>query len=88
MKRPETGVLEPCPCCGGEAELKEARAYAFSGWRVRCRKCNLRTKPEYIDCPQLTADGPDESTRYTSDQAAEIVTRLWNRRTHTGGGAV
>lgn len=76
--------LKPCPCCGAAAQLREVRAYVYSGWQVKCIQCKLATPGFYINLPATKpgACGPflDETTRYTSDQAAELAARTWNRR--------
>ena len=77
--------LRACPFCGGPAELVECRVYRATGWRVKCVKCKVSTEGVYINLPKTKpgACGPflDESTRYTSDQAAQIAVNTWNRRT-------
>lgn len=73
-------TLKPCPFCGGEAELKEARSYVTNGWRIMCKKCRIGTLPVWIDLPLLTGKGLDESTRYTSEQVVAITVEKWNRR--------
>jgi len=78
--------MKPCPCCDGTPVLKLEALYSFYGWSVRCKECGIRTLYEAIDKPSLMPSGPDrisrvdESTRYTSAQAAEIVISKWNRR--------
>lgn len=59
--------LRECPCCGGEAEMKETR-YIHSSpsvVRVICKKCALQTKT-YA-----------ESLDYC---AKEEAAKVWNRR--------
>ena len=74
-------VLKPCPFCGGTAELRDVRVYLATGWRIRCTGCGIGTIPVLIDHPHMTGKGsPDESTRYTSKQAAQIAADKWNRR--------
>lgn len=76
--------LKPCPFCGGVAELREVHAYLTEGWRVQCESCKNCTMPTWIDQPLMNGTGsPDESTRYTSDQAAQIAAEKWNRRINT-----
>lgn len=73
--------LKPCPFCEGEAELKEARTYGTTGWRVMCKDCRIGTLPVWINLPIVMGSGKvDEATRYTSDQAKQIVIEKWNRR--------
>lgn len=72
--------LKPCPFCGSNAQIKEARIYLDRGWKVQCNKCKIATLPVLIDHPILTSSGLDESTRYTSEQAKKIVADIWNRR--------
>ncbi len=73
-------ALKPCPFCGGEAEMRKAYGY-IDGWCVRCSQCKMTTLPILIDQPRITyADGTDETTRYTSEQAATIAAAAWNRR--------
>lgn len=73
--------LKPCPFCGGEARIKPGRMYYDSCVQVRCLECGCETKPIVIDHPQVTANGVDESTRYTEEQAVNIAAKIWNRRT-------
>lgn len=73
--------LKPCPFCGGEAELRDGLSYTSETKIVACSKCHARTTPVFIDHPSLTANGLDESTRYTPEQAARKACELWNRRT-------
>ena len=35
---------------------------------------------EFVDHPKFTANGLDESTRYTEEQAKQRVADVWNRR--------
>jgi len=48
--RPMTEVLEPCPFCGGHAELTQYDAKPGRWWRVECRYCCAKSpgakKPE------------------------------------------
>lgn len=77
MAMPE---LKPCPFCGGKAEMKKAWGHA-EGWYIKCNKCKMKTMPILIDYPRITyMGGYDESTRYTSEQAAKIAEDMWNRR--------
>lgn len=75
--------LKPCPFCGSAAvELRECRVYVSTGWRVKCQTCKVATQGVYINTPVTRGDGTlDESTRYSSDQAAQIAVDIWNRRT-------
>ena len=74
--------LERCPCCGGEAEMKHTSVYMSKARAVVCKECGLRTKLIFINTPCMNSTGkPDESTRYTEEQAEKIATELWNRRT-------
>lgn len=72
--------LNPCPCCGGQAIYKQVNLYMDTGWRVQCIKCKLKTMFELIDHPNFPANGLDESTRYTEEQAKQRVADVWNRR--------
>ena len=72
--------LKHCPFCGGQASLVECRSYVAKGWRVICTKCKIATGGVYIDRPLISGTGPIETTRYTSDQAAQIAVDTWNRR--------
>ncbi len=77
--------LRPCPFCGGEAELKSANIYVDAGWFARCTMCRNRTMVVIVDHPSLRGTGElDESTRYTSEQAAQIAAGKWNRRIGEG----
>lgn len=76
----EAYILKPCPCCGGSAMLKTVQSYVTKGWRVVCDKGCVTTMPVWIDAPLIRGDGLDESTRYTSAQAAQIAVEKWNRR--------
>lgn len=77
-------VLKPCPFCGGAAEIVEANIYLTKGWRVKCKTCKASSLPEYADSPHMTAFGPIETTRYTEEQAKDIVAERWNRRVSDG----
>ena len=59
--------LKECPCCGGEAEMKETRYIDAtpSSVKVLCKKCALQTK-SFI-----------ESLDYCAKEEAE---KVWNRR--------
>ena len=59
--------LKECPCCGGEAEMKETRYIDAtpSSVKVLCKKCALQTK-SFI-----------ESLDYCANEEAE---KVWNRR--------
>ena len=59
--------LKECPCCGGEAEMKETRYINSSPSVVRviCKKCALQTKTFA------------ESLDYC---AKEEAAKVWNRR--------
>lgn len=72
--------LKPCPFCGGRAGRIERRTYVTTGWQVQCTACRCATPPVWINSPVSFGDGVDESTRYTSDQAAQIAADKWNRR--------
>ena len=76
--------LNPCPCCGGEAEIRDFQFFLDVGVKVKCSVCGMQTSGTPIDHPVLTPDGLDESTRYTRDQAIEIEAAIWNRRTDNG----
>jgi Lar family restriction alleviation protein len=72
--------LKPCPFCGGEAEVKDCFVFLDKAVVIRCTSCFVRTKKILIDHPRLTADGLDESTRYTREQAIQKVADAWNSR--------
>lgn len=72
--------LKPCPCCGGEAEIRDFQFFLDIGVKVKCKVCGVQTHGTPIDHPCLTPDGLDESTRYTREQAIEIEAKMWNRR--------
>ncbi|MBQ7861624.1 MAG: Lar family restriction alleviation protein [Clostridia bacterium] len=73
--------LKRCPCCDGEAEMKHTSVYILKARAVVCKECGLRTKLIFINTPCMNSKGkPDESTRYTEEQAEKIATELWNRR--------
>lgn len=72
--------LKPCPFCGGEAELRDGFIYLDETRLVVCKKCHVRTVPVLINHPSFTANGLDESTRYTAEQAAAKAAEAWNRR--------
>lgn len=59
--------LKECPCCGGEAEMKETNYIGAtpSTVKVLCKKCALQTKT-FI-----------ESLDYCAKEEAE---KVWNRR--------
>lgn len=59
--------LKECPCCGGEAEMKETRYIDStpSSVKVLCKKCALQTKSFA------------ESIDYC---AKEEAAKVWNRR--------
>ena len=59
--------LKECPCCGGEAEMKETRYIDAtpSSVKLLCKKCALQTK-SFI-----------ESLDYCAKEEAE---KVWNRR--------
>ena len=71
---------ETCPCCHGDAEIKESAIFGDTVVFVRCKSCGLRTRPVVVDHPILTKNGLDETTRYTVDEAKEVALALWNRR--------
>jgi Lar family restriction alleviation protein len=72
--------LKPCPFCGGEAELRDGHIYMDEMRIVTCTRCHVRTIPVVIDHPSITANGLDESTRYTAEQAEQKAIEAWNRR--------
>lgn len=76
--------LKPCPFCGGEAKVSDVITFRKDGKTIECTKCHARSKYVLIDSPTLTYFGLDESTRYTAEQAVQIVTDLWNRRAEDG----
>lgn len=76
--------LKPCPFCGGEAELKDGHIYMDVTKIVSCKKCHVRTNPVLVDHPGFNANGLDESTRYTPEQAEQKACDLWNMRADDG----
>lgn len=78
--------LKPCPFCGGEAIFKERHIYIDKGYVVECVQCGARTTVVLVDHPKFTADGLDESTRYTEEQAKEKAAEKWNVRATDGEG--
>ena len=72
--------LKPCPFCGGQAVYDKVNLYLDAGWRVKCTKCTLQTMYVIVNHPYLTSNGLDESTRYTTEQAKQMVADVWNRR--------
>ena len=76
--------LKRCPCCGGEAEFRNARILLDKGIYVKCKDCGLRTEVIMVDHPVLKYGGLDESTRYTEEQAVEKSPEIWNRREDHG----
>ena len=36
--------LKPCPFCGGEAEVREAKYLGLKGFVVTCLKCGIETR--------------------------------------------
>ena len=72
--------LLPCPCCGGKAEIRDGNVYLDKAVLIRCSVCLLKTPHILIDHPRLTANGLDESTRYTREQAINEAAKIWNRR--------
>ncbi|MBR3610028.1 MAG: Lar family restriction alleviation protein [Oscillospiraceae bacterium] len=77
--------LKKCPFCGGKASFKKERIWLEDGISIRCEKCHTKTKIVLIDHPAFSAkcNGLDESTRYTEEQAMEVVAKIWNERKHT-----
>ena len=72
--------LLPCPFCGGEAVVRECKVFLADGILIQCSHCPARQDLILIDHPKLTAEGLDESTRYTREQAIEKAASEWNRR--------
>ncbi len=60
--------------------MKKGTVWLDDCVRVICTECGVRTVPVLIDHPKMTANGLDESTRLTEEQAAEKVRGLWNSR--------
>jgi Lar family restriction alleviation protein len=73
--------LLPCPFCGGEAELVKRTLYLDHGYYVKCKECHCRSHYILVNHPVMTANGLDESTRYTDLQARQKTINNWNRRT-------
>ena len=76
----QDNTLKPCPFCGGQAAVVDTTAYMDKAVVVRCGGCSTATKRILVDHPMMNANGLDESTRYTRDQAAEVAAKIWNRR--------
>lgn len=76
--------LKPCPFCGGAAIFKETHIYIEKGYVVKCVQCDAKTTVVLVDHPKFTANGLDESTRYTEEQAKEKAAEKWNRRATDG----
>ena len=76
--------LKPCPFCGGEGEVSDVISFRRDGKTIKCTKCGARSKYVFIDSPILDYTGLNESTRYTEEQAVQIVTDLWNSRAEDG----
>lgn len=73
-------TLKQCPFCNGDAQLLKRKTYTAYGYIVRCSQCFCRSHYIMVDSPQLKYDGIDEMTRYTDEQAQQIVADLWNMR--------
>lgn len=70
-----------CPFCGGKsADYKERHYYLTIGICVECPICGVSTKTFMVNQPRMTADGVDESTRYTLVQAKRLAFDAWERR--------
>ncbi len=83
--------IATCPCCGGAAELVRGEAFGVRQRYVRCTECGLSSQKIYVDKPALTAKSyphPDESTRYTEEEATRITVELWNSRVNLKDDAV
>jgi len=72
--------VESCPHCGSKAELIKCRVYCADAWRVACTACGITTPRIMINHPFVTGKGLDESTRYSSEQAAAIAVAKWNSK--------
>lgn len=72
--------LKPCPCCGGRAEPKEVLMYLDTAYRIKCTKCGMQTPFFMVDHPSFNANGLDELTRYTKEQAIHKAAEIWNKR--------
>lgn len=79
-------MLKPCPFCGGEARIKDTKAYLDDAVVAYCTRCGTRQTYILVDHPRIIMSGPagetqlDESTRYTREQAVEVAEKKWNRR--------
>lgn len=62
--------------------MRERNAYCYKTIQIICVECGARTAPVIVDCPKLNPinSEPDESTRYTKDQAIAIAIEHWNAR--------
>lgn len=81
-----TNDIPDCPFCGGESKYKLFLFYGGRGIAVRCSKCLATSRVIKINCPKVTVNGVDESTRYTEQQAKEIARNLWSCRVEKQGG--
>lgn len=75
--------LNPCPFCGGEAEIKPNNIYTEKGLCVRCKNCNVHTKTILYEC---TYNQYDEKVNVyvTKEMAVEQLIKMWNRRVNNG----
>lgn len=75
-------MLRPCPFCGSDASIKRGNLYMDVTYRVECNKCFARTALFFVNHPRvnLTDGKPDESTRYTEEQAKRKAAEAWNTR--------
>lgn len=83
MKQMKENEVKPCPFCGGEAEIRDCTVYLDKAVLIECGNCLVKTKRILINHPSYTQRNvpqPDESTRYTREQAIAKATEIWNRR--------
>lgn len=72
--------LEPCPFCGGQAELTEKyNKYGGLMIFIECTACEAKTKAKAF---RYDADFDDERTQSKYDFAAMELAERWNRRTY------
>ena len=73
--------LEPCPCCGGEAEIRRTICDRTIFWYVRCKKCGIRTldfEETHSDCILYMSSLPDATNAMRETIGYAVAT--WNKR--------
>ena len=69
--------LKPGPFCGGEADIRECKAYLDDAVRVICRGCSVAT-PKVLANHLAFVNG--EEVYITKDHAIRKAIVAWNRR--------